>query len=311
MTRKGWLLFAAMSVIWGVPYFFIKIAVQELDPILIVFARVGIAALVLLPIAIQRDLLRPLRKHWLAVVVIALVQITGPFLLITYGEQHIASSLASLLIATEPLLIALLALRFDASERVQGLRLLGLFIGLLGVAVLLGFDVGGDELRLLGAAFILLATIGYAISALLLKRPSIVSLPSLGVLAVECAIVTVLLAPLALQHLPTHVPSLKVSLSLLVLGLVCTALAFLIFFALIAEVGAGRGTVFTYINPAVSVLLGVTLLGEPFTLATLAGFVLIIAGSWLSTGGRLPYTKPSLARMRQHEENSPHMRDKL
>src|SRR5919108_4027074 len=167
MTRKGWLLFIAMSVIWGIPYLFIKIAVRELDPAVVVFARVGIAAAVLLPVAAQRRVLRQLHEHWLAVAALACVQIAGPFLLISYGEQHIASSLTSLLIAADPLLGALLALRFGPDERVGGLRLVGLFIGMGGVIALLGFDVGGDEQKLLGAAFVLLAATGYAAAALL------------------------------------------------------------------------------------------------------------------------------------------------
>ena len=145
MTRKGWLLFIAMSVIWGIPYLFIKIALQELDPGVVVFARVGIAALILIPIAIYQEVLRPLRQRWLAIVGLSCVQIVGPFLLITFGEQHITSSLTSLLIATDPILVALLALRFDPGERVTGLRLVGLLIGIVGVGVLLGFDVGGGN----------------------------------------------------------------------------------------------------------------------------------------------------------------------
>src|SRR5437588_11955154 len=138
MTRKGWLLFIAMSVVWGIPYLFIKIAVRELDPTVVVFARVGIAAAVLLPVAVQRKALRPLRKRWPAIAALACVQIVGPFLLISFGEQHIASSLTSLLIAADPLLVVLFALPFDPSERVSGLRLVGLLIGRGGVVTLLG-----------------------------------------------------------------------------------------------------------------------------------------------------------------------------
>jgi len=187
MTRKGWLLFTAMSVIWGIPYLFIKIAVRELDPTVVVLARVGIAAAVLLPVAAQRKVLRQLRERWLAIVALACVQIVGPFLLISFGEQHIASSLTSLLIAADPLLVALFALRLDPGERVTGLRLIGLLVGIGGVVTLLGLDVGGDQQRLLGAALVLLAAAGYAASALLIKRPAIAALPSLGVVAVECA----------------------------------------------------------------------------------------------------------------------------
>ena len=288
MTRKGWLLFTAMSVFWGIPYLFIKIAVRELDPTVVVFARVGIAAAVLLPVAIHRRVLRQLRERWYVVAALACVQIVGPFLLISYGEQHIASSLTSLLIAADPLLVALFALRFDPGERVSGLRLVGLLIGMGGVVTLLGLDVGGDEQRLLGAAFVLLAAAGYAAGALLIKRPTIAALPSLGVVTVECITATIVLLPLAVTRLPGKIPDMEVIASLLVLGLICTALAYLIFFALVAEVGASRGTVITYVNPAVSVLLGVTLLGEPLNAAIIVGFLLIILGSWLSTGGVLP-----------------------
>lgn len=288
MTRKGWLLFIAMSVIWGIPYLFIKIAVRELDPSVVVFARVGIAALVLLPLAASRGALQPLRKLWYIVAALACVQIAAPFLLISFGEQHIASSLTSLLIAADPLLVALFALRLDSRERVGGLRLFGLLVGMVGVIVLLGLDVGGDAQRLLGAFLVLLAAAFYAISVLLIRKPTIAALPNLGVVAVECTTSAIVVMPLALTRLPAHFPSLDIIASLLVLGLICTALAYVLYFALIAEVGASRGTVITYVNPAVSVLLGVTLLGEPLNTAIIVGFLLIIAGSWLSTGGILP-----------------------
>src|SRR6266436_1348619 len=301
MTRKGWMLFIAMSVFWGIPYLFIKIAVRELDPTVVVFARVGIAAAVLLPAAVHRKVLRQLRGRWLAIAALACVQIVGPFLLISYGEQHIASSLTSLLIAADPLLVALFALRFDPGERVDGLRLVGLLIGMGGVVTLLGLDVGGDQQKLLGAMLVLLAAAGYALGALLIKRPAIAALPSLGVVAVECVTATIVLSPLAATRLPSKIPDLEVIVSLLVLGLICTALAYLTFFALVAEVGASRGTVITYVNPAISVLLGVTLLGAPLKSAIIVGFLLIILGSWLSTGGVLPPLKHLLQTRRQQQ----------
>jgi drug/metabolite transporter (DMT)-like permease len=281
-------LFIAISVFWGIPYLFIKIAVQELDPTIVVFARLAIAAVVLLPVAARRGVLRQLRGRWFAITALSLVQIAAPFLLISYGEQHITSSLTSLLIAADPLLVALFALRFDPAERVNGLRFVGLLIGIVGVAALLGFDVGGDEQKLLGACLVLLATAGYAAGALLVKRPTFATLPTLGLVAVQCTVTAIILLPVAVTRLPDRLPSTEVIASLLILGLICTALAYLTYFTLIAEVGASRGTVFTYVNPAVSVLLGVTLLGEPLNGATVAGFLLIILGSWLSTGGSLP-----------------------
>ncbi|HEY6541840.1 MAG TPA: DMT family transporter [Ktedonobacteraceae bacterium] len=302
MTRKGWLLFAAMSVFWGIPYFFIKIAVGELDPVVVVFARVGIASLALLPVAIQSGVLRKFRKKWPIIAAFAFIQIIAPFLLITYGEKHIASSLTSLLIAADPLLVALFALRMDSSERVGGLRLVGLLVGMVGVIVLLGLDVGGDAQRLLGAVFVLVATMCYALSVLILKRPTIASLPRLGVVTIACTTSAIVLLPLAVTHLPARPPSFSVIASLVVLGLVCTALAYLAYFALIAEVGASRATVITYVNPVVSVFLGVLVLGEPLNAAIIAGFLLIIAGSWLSTGGSLP---PSLRQQRRAQLPQP------
>src|SRR5256884_9651583 len=285
MTRKGWLLFIAMSVIWGIPYLFIKIALLELNPGVVVCARVGIAALVLIPIAIHQGVLRPLRQRWLTIAGLAFVQIVGPFLLISFGEQHITSSLTSLLIATDPILVVLLALRFDPGERVTGLRLVGLLIGIVGVGVLLGFDVGGDGQKLLGAAMVLLAALGYATSALLIRRPTISALPSFGVVSVMCLTSTIVLLPLAVLRLPNKIPDPEVIASLLVLGLICTALAYLIFFALVAEVGASRGTVITYVNPAVAVLLGATLPSEPPNPPTSIGFRLIRPGPGLATAG--------------------------
>lgn len=306
MTRKGWLLFTAIAVFWGIPYFFIKVAVHDVDPVVIVVARVGIATIFLLPLAVWRKMLGQLRGYWPALLMLTCVQVVGPFLLISYGEQHISSSLTSILIALEPVLVALFALRFDASERVSGLRLVGLFIGLVGVVTALGLDVGRDSQGLLGAAMVLLAAAGYGMAALLLRKPVFASLPSLGVVTAECLLTTIVLLPLAVMRLPVRFPSLLVLVSLLVLGLICTALAWLTFFALIAEVGASRGTVFTYVNPAISVLLGVTLLGERLSIAMLIGFLLIILGSWLSTGGVLPLRRKPAHNSRKAPMSSPH-----
>jgi drug/metabolite transporter (DMT)-like permease len=304
MSRKGWILFIAMSVIWGIPYLFIKIAVRELDPGVVVFARVGIAALVLLPLAAQRGALRPLQKKWYVVAALACVQIAAPFLLISFGEQHIASSLTSLLIASDPLFVALFALRLDHSERVTGLRLVGLFIGIAGVVTLLGLDVGGDEQSLLGAVLVLFAAACYAFGILFVRRPTIAALPRLGVVAVMCTVSTIVVSPLALTHLPSKIPGVGVIASLLVLGVVCTALAYLIYYALIAEVGASRAAVITYVNPAVSVLLGITFLGEPLNAPIIVGFLLIIAGSWLSTSGVLPLSMRLLFWSHRQQQSS-------
>jgi drug/metabolite transporter (DMT)-like permease len=289
MTRKGWILFITISIFWGIPYLFIKIAVKELDPVVVVFGRAVIAAAALLPIMLQRKMFSQLKGHWPVLITFALIHMVGSFLLIAYGEQHISSSLTSLIIAANPLIVAVIAgLGFAKSERVNGSRLVGLLIGMFGLVVLLGFDLGGDGQLWLGAAFVFLAAAGYAIGALMLNHTGLSQVPRLAVAGIECSVTTIVLLPISLMRLPSHVPSLNVFVSLLVLGLICTAAALLVFFALIAEVGASRGTVITYINPAISVLLGVIFLSEELKVSTVVGFLLIILGSWISTGGTLP-----------------------
>jgi drug/metabolite transporter (DMT)-like permease len=296
MSRRAWLLFAAVSLLWGVPYLFIKVAVAELPPVTVVFGRVVLAALLLGPVAARRGALRGLRGRLPWLLLVALLEITVPFLLISIGEQHITSSLTGLLIAALPLFVALLALRFDAAERVGGVRLLGLVVGIGGVAALLGVDIGGDRAQLFGAAMVLLATCCYASSTLVVKH-AFSDAPMLGVVTAATMIASVLLAPFAAAFTPARMPSLHVILALLALGALCTAAALTMFFTLIVEAGPSRAAVITYLNPAVAVALGVAVLGEPLTVAIVAGFVLIIAGSWLST--RPPTTLPArLAAMR-------------
>ena len=281
MTRRGWGLFALISVLWGVPYLLIKVATAEVEPSIIAFARIVIAAAVLLPLAIGTGALRQAYKYWRVLLALSFLEVAVPFLLISYGEQHITSSLAGLLIAADPLFIVLLATRFDSAERASGSRLFGLGLGFIGVVALLGLNPGGDSLALLGGGFVLLAAVCYAAGALLIKRVS--DVPPVGSVAPSLALGALWLLPLAIPNFPAHLPSAPVVASLLALGLVCTAMGFLTYFSLIAEAGATRGSLITYVNPAVAVVLGVAILHEPVTLATLAGFALILTGCWLST----------------------------
>src|SRR6266545_2226557 len=287
MTRRAWMLFVSVSLLWGLPYLLIKVAIVELDPAVIVFARVAISAVLLLPLAAARGALRPALQRWRAVLLLAALEIVAPFLLIAHGETHITSSLAGLLIAADPLFIALLALRVDRGETVRGKQLVGLCIGLLGVVALLGFDIGGDALGVLGGAMVLLAALCYAGGALLIKR-SFSDISPVGSVAASLTVAMVPLAPLALAELPAHMPSPSVLISVVVLGLVCTALGFLTYFSLIAAAGATRAALITYVNPAVAVVLGAIVLSEPITTATVAGFILILIGCWLSSGGAFP-----------------------
>ncbi len=282
VNRLAWSLFAAVSVLWGIPYFFIKLAVDELSPPVVVVARTAIAAAVLLPVAVAQGALPAMRRHAGTIAALGLVHVVGPFLLITYGETHISSSLTGLLIATEPIVIAVLALRFDRGERLTGIRAAGLGLGFLGVAALVGFDLSGDRLGLLGAGMVLLATVGYAAATLLVRRRAS-DVPPLGVVTGAMVVATVVLAPFAALTWPHRGPGPKAWSALLVLGVLCTALAFLAFYKLVAVAGSGRASLVTYVNPAVAMLLGVAFLNESLRPATILGFVLILAGCWLCT----------------------------
>ena len=286
MTARGWALFAAVSVVWGMPYLFIKIAVDDgLTPGFVAWSRVALAALVLLPVAIKTGALRGLPLRWL--VAFAIVEICIPFPLIGFGEQRISSSLAAILIATLPLVIAVLAMRFDDAERPTPTRLAGMLIGLAGVAALVGIDIGGRGDELVGAAAVLAATLGYACGPLIVKR-RLAGADPLGPVTAAMGIASIILLPFGIGDFPAETPSTDALVAVVVLGLVCSALAFLLFFRLIAEVGPGRATVITYINPVVALALGVAVLGESVTAGAIAGLLLILAGSWLATDGRLP-----------------------
>lgn len=294
MDRRAWVLFAAVSVVWGVPYFFIRVAVDAgLSPGVIAFSRVALGFLVLLPFALRRGALRGLRARWRWVTAYTIVEIALPFPLIAWGEQRISSSLAAILVASLPLMIAVLLSRLEPSERPRGLRLAGLAVGFAGVVLLLGLDVAGRPRELLGAAAVLLATVGYAAGPLIIRR-QLADLDPLGPICASLGLAMLLLAPLAVVTPPTQDPGLEAVLSIVVLGIVCSALAFLLFFALIAHIGPSRASVITYVNPVVAVVLGVAILGERPGPAAVAGLLLVLAGSWLSTGGRLP---PGAARL--------------
>src|SRR3954470_10650618 len=291
MSTRAWALFAAVSVIWGLPYLFIKIAVDaDLTPGFIAWSRVTLAALVLLPIALRSGALRGLPLGWLAL--FAATEIAIPFPLIGFGEQRIPSSLTAILIASLPLIVAGLALRVDHTEKPTRIRLLGMLIGLAGVAALVGVDLGDESSELVGAAAVLLATVGYAVGPMVVKH-RLSAVDPIGPVTAACGLAAVMLLPFGVADMPTKAPSADAIASIVVLGLVCSALAFLCFFRLIAEVGPSRASVITYVNPVVALALGVAILGESVGTGAVAGLLLILAGSWLSTDGRVP---PGLAR---------------
>jgi drug/metabolite transporter (DMT)-like permease len=281
MSRKGVLLFAAMSVIWGIPYLLIKVALEDLTPSFLVFARTAVAAAVLLPIALRRRVVRPALSHWRPLLAFALLEIALPWILIGDAERHLPSSLTGLLIATVPLIGTLIAWRLGDASAVSGRRLVGLLVGMVGVAAVVGLDLGTGTTAL-PVIEVLLVSVGYAAAPIIAAR-HLSDVPSLAVIAVSLTGVAILYAPAAVFARPHAWPTPHVVAAVLALALVCTAAAFLLFFALIAEIGPVRATVITFVNPAVAVALGVTILDEPLTAGIAVGFPLVLLGSWLAT----------------------------
>ena len=280
MTRRGWALFAAMAVIWGIPYLLIKIAVGELTPASLVFLRTLLGSALLLPFAATRGWLAPLFPYWRWVLAYTVVEVSLPWFLLADGERRLSSSLTGLMIAAVPLIGAVLQLLTRGDDRLDRRRVTGLGIGLVGVALLVGLNVSFKDLGAVGE--VALVAVGYAAGPIIIAR-RLPTLPAVGVVAASLVLTAVFYAPVALPQLPRTLPSGRVLLAVLILAVVCTALAFLLFFALIGEVGPVRATVITYFNPAVALLLGVTLLHEPFTVGAVVGFSLILAGSVLAT----------------------------
>jgi drug/metabolite transporter (DMT)-like permease len=285
VSRKGWALFLALSVIWGVPYLLIKVAVGALHPSVVVFLRTLIGAALLLPIAGVRGELLPALRRWKPLLLFTFVEITAPWLLLTEAERKVTSSFAGLLIAVVPLVGAVLALVSRSSDRLSRDRLIGLLVGFAGVAALLGIDLHGAHGQALAAVFILLTAVGYAVGPLIVSL-ALSDVPPMGVIAMALGINAVVYLPFAVHDAPSKTPSGEVVWSVIGLGLLCTAAAFLVFFALIAEVGPQRATVITYLNPAIAILLGVSLRGEKFTVGMAIGFPLVLIGCWLATGRR-------------------------
>jgi drug/metabolite transporter (DMT)-like permease len=287
MSARAWWLFVAVSVLWGIPYLFIKLAVEDLSPVWVAFSRIVVAVALLLPYAWYKGALRGLGRHWKPLLIYSVVEICLPWPLIGFGEQRVSSGLAAILIAAVPLIVALIALRVDHEERAEGARLVGLVVGFGGVVALLGLDVAGRPGELLGALAILLAAVGYSVGPMMIKH-RFRQIDPLGPVTASLVISALVLAPAAALSTPSSMPSAGALLSVLVLGVACSALGFLLFFALIHEVGPGRATVITFVNPVVAVALGIALLGEGLGPSAVAGLLLILAGSWLSTGGRMP-----------------------
>jgi drug/metabolite transporter (DMT)-like permease len=287
MPRRAWLMMGGAAALWGASYMFIKVALHDVSEGGIVCVRTALGAAVLLALAVRWDALGALRGRMGWITAIALVQVVAPFLLITFGENHVDSSLAGILVSSAPIFTALLAIAFDHTERSTGWAAVGILVGMAGVALLFGVDLSGDTEELWGGAMVLLASLGYAVGAMLIKHKAR-GVPPVAIAGSNMAVSALATLPLFLATLPGHAPSLKVAGSLLVLGVGGTGVAFLFYYTLIAEIGPARASIVAYIAPAFAVLYGVTLLGEPLTAGAVAGLALILAGSWLGAQGRLP-----------------------
>lgn len=278
MSRRGWWLFATLSVVWGVPYLLIRVAVRDFDPVVVAGGRTLIGALVLLPIALQRRVIGPVLRHWKVLILYTAVEIVGPWWLLGFGETKLSSSTAGLMIAVVPLIAAVLLTRLG-HDRLDGRRIVGLGIGFAGVATLVGLDIQLDNLAAVIA--VLLTAVGYAVGPIIITR-YLTELPPLGVITASLTLSAVVYLPFAVIRRPVVITAPAVW-SVVALALICTVAAFLLLFALVAEVGAARATVITYVNPAVAILLGILLLHEPFTSGVAIGFPLIIVGAILAT----------------------------
>ena len=288
MNRRSWLLMALLAGLWGASYLFIKVALEDgVAPVFVVFARIALGALVLVPLARRAGVLRGMGRWTGPIVFMALVQVVIPFLLITYGEQHIASSLTGILVSAAPIFTALIAVRYDDDERPHGVAIAGVVMGIIGVVLLFGLDLSGDSAAIVGGLLVLLASVGYAVGSLYLKH-RLQGVPAVGIAASTMLVGTLVLLAPALLTLPSHALEAKTVGSLVLLGAGGTGIAFWIYFTLIAEIGPGRASLVAYIAPGFAVVYGVTLLSEPLTAGALLGLVLILAGSWIAAEGRLP-----------------------
>jgi len=295
MERRALALLLILAALWGSSYMFIKIGLEDLSPAGVVFIRTALGALVLLPFALRRGAFHGVRPLLPLLVVLAAIQVAAPFLLISAGEQHISSGLAGILVASAPIFTALLAPLLDSSERSSGTALAGIMIGMVGVGLIFGFDLGDASSAIGGGLMVLAASVGYAIGGFMVKR-SFSALDAIGVVTATMSLSALLSLPIAAATAPADVPGGGTIAAMLALGVGGTGIAFAIFYTLIAELGPAKASLVAYIAPGFAVVYGVTLRGEELTVATVAGLLLIVGGSWLAgRRGKAPEAGPEPA----------------
>lgn len=284
MSRRAVLLFVALGVAWGIPYLLIKVAVDALSPAELVLGRTALAAALLLPVALARKAVRPALRHWRWVVLFTIVEIAIPWVTLGAAEQRLSSSTTGLLLAAVPLVGVAVAFVSGRAERLTGGAWLGLALGVAGVAALVGLDVGSSDLGAVAALGVTI--VGYAIGPAILAR-KLGALPGIGVISVALTLTSLAYVPIVLigDGVPSGLPPTDAVVSVVLLATICTAVAFLLLFELVGEVGPVRATTITYVNPAVAVVAGAVVLDERVTAVTVVGFGLVVAGSYLVNRG--------------------------
>ena len=287
MTRKHLGQFMLVGFLWGVPYLFMRVAVREWPPSLVVFGRVLIGSAILFPIAIRRGSVRESLKGFKWIFIYALLEMCGPWYLITHAETKINSGLAGLLVATVPIWSTIYSSMAGDKSVWHHKRLLGIIIGFLGLVLIVGIETisgAADTFSVLQTVF---AAILYSTAMAIILR----GMPNgdgVAINAIAMALTAIVFAPSALSNLPAEIPSFEATASLIGLGVLCTGWAFMIYFKLMKEIGQARGSLVTYLNTAFAVLLGVIILGEPLTIGILTGLPLVLVGSYFAT--RKPIT---------------------
>jgi drug/metabolite transporter (DMT)-like permease len=289
VTRKTLLLFAATSVIWGSSFLFIRVAVEHMPPSAVVFGRTVLGAAFLVPLAVKSQALRGMRQVIVPIIMVTVLDMAAPTFLTAWGEQHVSSSVAGILTATDPLFTAVLALWLVRSEVPGRKQLAGLVIGFAGVIALLGLDFRGSAVELLAAGAVLLSALGYAAAALVYRR-WLADVPAIGVTAIMTVICSVVFLAPAAVNLPRQMPPASSVLALATLGILNTGVAYWLFYLLIDQAGAAVASVITYVMPVVALILGIGLLGEQLTVGAIAGLILIGLGAWLATRRKPPDT---------------------
>jgi drug/metabolite transporter (DMT)-like permease len=282
MSRKGWSLFLLSGFVWGIPYLLIRVAVREVDPTIVVFSRVAIGALIFVPITLKSGALKRALPYWKWILFYTVGEMIGPFWLISTAEKHVSSGLSGLLIATVPIWSAIQASMHGDKSVWHHRRLFGMILGFFGIFLVVGIESLSGKQSVLAIFMLILAAIGYSIAMMTIARKA-PGVDGKAINAIAMTLTALFYLPFAIHFAPSHMPSAKVIASLVTLGLIPTALAFFIFFILIAEIGAARGALVTYLNTSFAVLLGVIVLGEPLTLGIILGLPLVLIGSYFAS----------------------------